>query len=76
MNRDTLKQIMIDQKDIYLSNPLITRQYSLETMLITVSLVSKNRKILYEYQQIKNLQANGIPLSQIVYVNFEDELSP
>lgn len=25
------------------------------------------------YQQIKNLQANGIPLSQIVYVNFEDE---
>ena len=31
MNRDTLKQIMIDQKDIYLNNPLITRQYSLET---------------------------------------------
>lgn len=25
------------------------------------------------YQQIKNLEANGIPLSQIVYVNFEDE---
>ncbi len=31
MNRDTLKQIMIDQKDIYLNNPLITRQYFLET---------------------------------------------
>ena len=30
MNRDTLKQIMIDQKDIYLNNPLITRQYFLE----------------------------------------------
>ena len=25
------------------------------------------------YQQIKNLEANGVPLSQIVYVNFEDE---
>ena len=47
MNRDTLKQIMIDQKDIYLNNPLITRQYFLE--------------------------ANGILLSQIIYVNFEDE---
>ena len=23
MNRDTLKQIMVDQKDIYLNNPLI-----------------------------------------------------
>ena len=25
MNRDTLKQIMVDQKDIYLNNPLISR---------------------------------------------------
>ena len=25
------------------------------------------------YQQIKRLEANGVPLSQIVYVNFEDE---
>ena len=25
------------------------------------------------YQQIKQLEDNGIPLSQIVYVNFEDE---
>ena len=25
------------------------------------------------YQQIKHLQENGIPLKQIVYVNFEDE---
>ena len=30
MNRDTLKQIMIDQKDIYLNNPLIARHYPLE----------------------------------------------
>lgn len=30
MNRDTLKQIMVDQKDIYLNNPLISRCYHLE----------------------------------------------
>ena len=30
MNRDTLKQIMVDQKDIYLNNPLIVRHYPLE----------------------------------------------
>lgn len=29
MNRDTLKQIMVDQKDIYLNNPLIARHYPL-----------------------------------------------
>ena len=30
MNRDTLKQIMIDQKETYLNNTIITRQYLLE----------------------------------------------
>ena len=30
MNRDTLKQIMVDQKDIYLNNPIISRHYPLE----------------------------------------------
>lgn len=74
MNRDTLKQIMIDQKDIYLSNPLITRQYSLEDNVNYCFVgIRRTGKSYMMYQQIKNLQANGIPLSQIVYVNFEDE---
>ena len=30
MNRDTLKQIMVDQKDIYLNNLFIVRHYPLE----------------------------------------------
>ena len=30
MNRDYLKQIMTDQKDTYLSNPAIERNYPLE----------------------------------------------
>ena len=32
MNRDTLKQIMVDQKDIYLNNPLIARRYGMENV--------------------------------------------
>ena len=30
MNRDILKQIIIDQKEMYLDNPLISRNYDLE----------------------------------------------
>lgn len=30
MNRDILKQIIIDQKEMYLDNPLIFRDYDLE----------------------------------------------
>ena len=30
MNRDVLKQIIIDQKEMYLDNPLISRDYDLE----------------------------------------------
>lgn len=30
MNRDILKQIVIDQKEMYLDNPLISRDYDLE----------------------------------------------
>lgn len=74
MNRDTLKQIMIDQKDIYLSNPLITRQYSLEDNVNYCFVgIRRTGKSYMMYQQIKQLEANGVPMSQIVYVNFEDE---
>ena len=74
MNRDTLKQIMIDQKDIYLNNPLIARQYFLEDNANYCFVgIRRTGKSYMMYQQIKNLEANGIPLSQIVYVNFEDE---
>ena len=74
MNRDTLKQIMIDQKDIYLNNPLITRQYFLEANVNYCFVgIRRTGKSYMMYQQIKQLEDNGIPLSQIVYVNFEDE---
>ena len=34
MNRDYLKQIMIDQKETYLNNPMINRDYPLEDNVI------------------------------------------
>ena len=74
MNRDTLKQIMIDQKEIYLNNPMIPRHYSLEDNVNYCFVgIRRTGKSYMMYQQIKRLEANGIPLSQIVYVNFEDE---
>lgn len=74
MNRDTLKQIMVDQKDIYLNNPLISRHYPLEEN-INYCFVGIRRcgKSYMMYQQIQTLLKKKIPLSEIVYVNFEDE---
>jgi len=74
MNRDTLKQIMVDQKDIYLNNPLITRQYSLEENVNYCFVgIRRTGKSYMMYQQIQTLLDKKIPLSRIVYVNFEDE---
>ena len=74
MNRDTLKQIMIDQKDIYLNNPIIPRYYPLEDNVNYCFVgIRRTGKSYMMYQQIRQLEANGVPLSQIVYVNFEDE---
>ena len=54
MNRDTLKQIMIDQKDIYLNNPLITRQYFLEANVNYCFVgIRRTGKSYMMYQQIK-----------------------
>ena len=74
MNRDSLKQIMIDQKELYLNNPLIPRHYSLEANVNYCFVgIRRTGKSYMMYQQIKQLEENGIPSSQIIYVNFEDE---
>lgn len=74
MNRDTLKQIMIDQKKTYLNNTIITRQYLLEENVnYCFAGIRRTGKSYLMYQQIKQLESKGVPLSQIVYVNFEDE---
>lgn len=74
MNRDVIKQVIIDQKDMYLNIPLITRHYPLEDNVNYCFVgIRRTGKFYMLYQQIKRLQENGVPLSQIVYVNFEDE---
>lgn len=74
MNRDILKQIMADQKDIYLHNPLVSRNYPLEPNVNYCFVgIRRTGKSYMMYQQIKQLEADGTPLSQIVYINFEDE---
>ena len=74
MNRDILKQIIIDQKEMYIDNPLISRDYDLEENVNHCFVgIRRTGKSYMMYQQIHNLMNDGIPSSQIVYVNFEDE---
>ena len=74
MNRDVLKQIIIDQKEMYLDNPLISRDYDLEENVNYCFVgIRRTGKSYMMYQQIHNLTNDGISSSQIVYVNFEDE---
>lgn len=74
MNRDILKQIIIDQKEMYLDNLLISRDYDLEENVNYCFVgIRRTGKSYMMYQQIHNLMNDGISSSQIVYVNFEDE---
>lgn len=74
MNRDVLKQIIIDQKEMYLDNPLISRDYDLEENVNYCFVgIRRTGKSYMMYQQIHNLMNDGISSSQIIYVNFEDE---
>ena len=74
MNRDVLKQIIIDQKEMYLDNPLISRDYDLEENVNYCFVgIRRTGKSYMMYQQIHNLMNDGISSSQIVYVNFEDD---
>lgn len=74
MNRDILKQIIIDQKEMYLNNLLISRDYDLEENVNYCFVgIRRTGKSYMMYQQIHNLMNDGISSSQIIYVNFEDE---
>lgn len=74
MNRDNMKQIMIDQKETYLNNPFISRHYPLEDNVNYCFVgIRRTGKSYMMYQQIRQLESKGVSLSQIVYVNFEDE---
>lgn len=74
MNREYLKQIMVDQKEMYLNNPIVSRNYQLDDNVNYCFVgIRRTGKSYMMYQQIKKLIGKGVPLEQIVYVNFEDE---
>lgn len=59
---------------MYFDNPLISRDYDLEENVNYCFVgIRRTGKSYMMYQQIHKLMNDGIPLSQIVYVNFEDE---
>ncbi len=65
---------MIDQKETYLNNPFIPRHYPLEDNVNYCFVgIRRTGKSYMMYQQIRQLESKGVSLSQIVYVNFEDE---
>ena len=72
MNRDTLKQIMIDQKEIYLNNPMIPRHYSLED---NVNNLGQWNTICFQpfYLLIHHIRFSGSPDTDkaIVYIIFQ-----
>ena len=65
---------MIDQKETYLNNPFIPRHYPLEDNVNYCFVgIRRTGKSYMMYQQIRQLESKGVSLSQMVYVNFEDE---
>lgn len=74
MNRDVLKDIIIDQKEIYLNYPIVSRSFDLEENINYCFVgIRRTGKSYMMFQQIRKLTDAGIPLSDILYVNFEDE---
>ncbi|MBP3231245.1 MAG: ATP-binding protein [Anaerovibrio sp.] len=74
MNRDYLKEILADQKENYLNNPIIHRDYALEDNVNYCFVgIRRTGKSYTMYQQIRRLLEAGVAINEILYVNFEDE---
>ncbi len=74
MNREYLKQVIVDQKETYLNNPVIIRDFKPEEKINYCFVgIRRTGKSYMMYQMINSLRASGIPSNSILYVNFEDE---
>lgn len=72
MNKDVLKQIILDQKEMYLNNKIVVRDYSLdESVNYCFVGIRRTGKSYMIYNMIKGLLDKGI--TNVVYLNFEDE---
>lgn len=74
MKKQRLQEIIIDQKETYLNQPYIERNYELDTN-INYCFVGIRRcgKSFLMYQLIHNVIETGIDPDRIIYLNFQDE---
>ena len=74
MKREYLKQVIIDQKETYLDNPIIRRDFELEENINYCFVgIRRTGKSYMLYQLLQNILTSGKRLNDILYVNFEDE---
>lgn len=74
MDKQKLHQIIIDQKETYLNQEYVKRDYDLDTN-INYCFVGIRRcgKSYLMYQLIHSIIDSGVSSNSIVYVNFQDE---
>lgn len=74
MNKDIIKNVIIDQKSEYINQDYVERKYSLENNINYVFVgIRRTGKSYLMYQHTHNLISSGINQNRIIYVNFEDE---
>lgn len=74
MNQDILKQVVVDQREMYLDVPFVHRKYLMEDGVNYCFVgIRRSGKSTLMYQRIHDLLDRGVPLGRIIYVNFEDE---
>ncbi len=74
ITRDVLKEIIFDQKDIFLTRNFVKRGYVFEKNVnYCFAGIRRAGKSYLIFQEIHELLEGGVEESQIVYLNFEDE---
>jgi len=74
MNRDNIKLIILDQREMYRDRRIIKRNYILEDHVnYCFTGIRRTGKSYMMYQQILQLMEGGVVENRILYVNFEDE---
>lgn len=74
MNRELLKEAIFDQKEAYLFQSFVVREYNLELNVNYCFVgIRRSGKSFLVYQLIHEYLKAGIPQKRIFYVNFEDE---
>lgn len=74
MNRDILRQVIMDQREMYMDVRIVHRAYEIEEGANCCFVgIRRAGKSTLMYQRIHELMDRGVPKEKILYVNFEDE---